>query len=219
MKKLIKTYTPELLLNIVKIIYYTYKKSRYKLFGRPITQLETAKAKPRRIREGFYDKYCNGDGLDIGYGGDILSPNCRGWDIEDGDAQLLKGITDELFDFVYSGHTLEHMVDAEIALKYWWRVVKRGGYLIIYIPQRDLFERRKTLPSQWNEDHKHFFLLDNDEPPDTIGIIPLIQQSLRDHNIMYAKVCNDGYSIPSPDEHSVGEYSIEVVLEKLLPSD
>ncbi len=219
MKNLIKTHFPGPLLNIVKIIYYTYKTTKYKLFGRPITQLETAKAKPRRIREGFYDKFCIGDGFDIGYGGDILSPNCRGWDVEDGDAQFLNGIDDESFDFVYSGHTLEHMVDAEIALKNWWRVVKPDGYLIIYIPHRDLFERKKTLPSRWNDDHKHFFLLDEDEPPDTIGILPLIQRSLSNNSIEYAKICDEGYLIPSPEEQGSGEYSIEVILKKSLLSD
>jgi ubiquinone/menaquinone biosynthesis C-methylase UbiE len=150
----------------------------------------------------------------VGYGGDLLSKNCQGWDIEHGDAQTLKGLKDSEFDFVYSSHTLEHVDDAEITLRNWWRVIKPGGYLILYLPDRDLYERRKTLPSCWNETHKRFFLLSGDELPDTVGVMPLIQRSLSGYKIVEVKVCNEGYGIPSPDKQSVGEYSIEVIIKK-----
>ncbi|MBQ9479750.1 MAG: hypothetical protein IJU71_09385, partial [Selenomonadaceae bacterium] len=55
---------------------------------------ETARARARREREGFFDKYCKGEGIDIGYGGDILTPDCSGWDFQNGDAQYLSGIAD-----------------------------------------------------------------------------------------------------------------------------
>ena len=69
--------------------------------------------------------YCNGKGLDVGYGGDLLISNCVGWDIEDGDAQYIKKIPDEDFDFLYSSHLLEHLDDPNIAIKNWWRVIKK----------------------------------------------------------------------------------------------
>ena len=47
---------------------------------------ETAKAHARREREGFFDKYCKGEGLDIGYGGDPVVPDCSGQDFRNGDA-------------------------------------------------------------------------------------------------------------------------------------
>ena len=84
----------------------------------------------------------------------------------------------------------------------------------IYIPHRDLYEKRKSLPSRWNKDHKRFFLLDKDEGPDTIGIVPLIQQVLSNYEIIYAKECNKGHTITDPQKHSNGEYSIEVVIRK-----
>ena len=87
--------------------------------------------------------------MDIGFGGDSIVPNATGWDFEHGDAQYLKGLNDEQFDFVYSSHTLEHMQDPAVALKNWYRVLKKGGYLIIYIPHRDLYESKKTLPSKF----------------------------------------------------------------------
>jgi len=214
-KKIIKRLTPNFFLKAMMKFEYPVLKILYKYFSRPVTQLETAKAKTRRFNEKFFSKYCNGSGLDIGYGGDILINGCRGFDFEHGDAQYLKGLKAESFDYVYSGHTLEHMTDESLALKNWWRVVKPGGYLILYIPHRDLYEKRKSLPSQWNPDHKHLFLLDKDEEPDTVGVVPLIAKSLIGYEIEYAKVCDEGYVSHGPNSHSDGEYSIEVVLKKM----
>jgi SAM-dependent methyltransferase len=182
--------------------------------GHPKVQRETSKARGRRIKEGFFEEYCSGKGLDIGFGGDLLKDGCRAWDLEHGDAQYLEGIDDSEFDFVYSSHTLEHMVHPDIALRNWWRVLKNGGYLILYVPHRDLYEKKKDLPSRWNPDHKHFFLLDRDEDPDTRGLIPLIQRSLVDFEIVYAKECDEGHTITDPETPSDGEYSIELVIQK-----
>ena len=55
---------------------------------------ETFKTHERRVREKFFEKYCQGEGLDIGYGGDIIVPNASGWDLRNGDAQYLAGIED-----------------------------------------------------------------------------------------------------------------------------
>ena len=175
---------------------------------------ETTKARPRRLREGFFDLYCKGTGLDIGHGGDPVVPEVRGWDLEDGDAQYLRGVPNESFDFVYSSHTLEHMADPRIALENWWRVLKRGGYLILYVPDCELYERRQTLPSRWNPDHRAFFLLDREEPPDTIALLPLAERTLPDLEVVYARRCDEGYTVVDPDAPSLGEYSLELVLRK-----
>jgi ubiquinone/menaquinone biosynthesis C-methylase UbiE len=134
--------------------------------------------------------------------------------MEQGNAQTLKGLRDCSFDFVYSGHTLEHMEDPALALKNWWRVVTVGGYLILYVPHRDLYEKKKTLPSQWNPDHKHFFLPDHDDPPDTLGLQQLIQKTISNYKVEYSRVCDEGYESFGNDTHSKGEYSIEIVLKK-----
>ena len=207
--------TPKPFWKIGSRFYHSHLKNKYLKGKRPYVPGETSKAKPRRLREGFYEKYLAGNGLDIGFGGDLVVPNARGWDFEHGDAQYLSSIEDESFDFVYSSHTLEHMQDPAIALRNWYRVLKTGGYLIIYIPHRDLYEKKKTLPSQFNPTHSHFFLLDKDELPDTIGIIPLIKSNLTGFELIYTKKCNEGHTITDPMLHSDGGYSIEVVLKKL----
>lgn len=176
---------------------------------------ETHKSHERRVREGFFKKYCNGEGLDIGYGADIIVPGCSGWDLRNGDAQYLNGIEDESFDFVYSSHCLEHMVDVRISLKNWYRVVKKGGYLIIAIPHRDLYEKKKRLPSRWNMDHKHMFLIGKEEYPDTLDIVEEIKNSLSNYDIKYIKACDEGHTITDPLKHSDGEYQIEIVIKKM----
>ena len=190
------------------------RRGYYRLQGRFTG--ETSKARRRRVREGFFERYCRGKGIDIGYGYDKLTRKCLGWDIQHGDAQYMRGVPDNSFDFVYSSHTLEHMSDPVAALTNWWRITKPGGYLILFVPDRDLYEKKATLPSRWNPDHRHFFQIERDDPPDTIGLIPLIHRAIAKPVILLAKVCSEGNSIRDPELHSDGEYSIEVVVQKPL---
>jgi len=213
-RRFIKKVMPILVWRVMRKIYYLFLKIRYRMIGRPYVPAETTKAHKRRIREGFFDKYCRGKGMDIGYGGDIVVSGCHVWDFEHGDAQYMQGVKEQSFDFVYSSHTLEHMIDPSTALINWWRILKPGGFLIIYMPHKELYEKKNRLPSNWNPDHKYFFLLDRDEEPDTIGMIPLIQRTLSGYEIIYAKVCDENHTITDPNLHSDGEYSIELVLKK-----
>jgi len=64
-------------------------------------------------------------------------------------------LTDESADTVYSSHLLEHIVDYRAALTEWWRLVKVGGYLILYLPHRDHYPRIGQQGG--NPDHKHDF--------------------------------------------------------------
>ena len=143
-----------------------------------------------------------------------MCKNCQGWETIHGDAHYLKRIKKPKFDFVYSSHTLEDLDNPDIAINNWWRVLKPGGFMILYLPHRDLYEKKKELPSRWNIYHKHFFLIDKDETPDTIGIIPFIERHLTNFEIIYAKECSEGHTITDPLIHSDGEYSIEVVIQK-----
>ena len=196
------------------------RKIRYNLFGslpflgRRRNMGETAKAHARRLREGFFDKYCQGYGLDIGYGGDPVVENVRGWDFEHGDAHYLKGLDDESFDFVYASHLLEHLPDTETALTHWWRVLKPGGYLLLFVPHRDLYEKKQTLPSRFNDDHAHFFMPEDDEAPDTIGVRAMINRMFPTAEIEYIRTCDEGYRNPGDELPSEGEYSIEAVVRK-----
>lgn len=212
--KLFYNISPSVIRRIASSLRRSYLVYKYKGGKRPFNKGETSKAKSRRNREMFFEKYCIGKGLDIGFGGDLILPTADGYDFEHGDAQFLKSVPDCKYDYVYSSHTLEHMVDAEVALKNWFRVLKKDGYLILYIPHRDLYEKKKTLPSIFNEDHKHFFLIERDEEPDTVGIIPLIARTLCNYEIIYVKECSQENTNTTPFVHSNGEYSIEGVIKK-----
>lgn len=187
--------------------------------------METGKAHQRRLREGFYDAYCKGQGIDIGvgridaYDGEDALPvaGIHGWDKDNGDATFMAEVADESYDFVYTSHILEHISNATLAIKNWWRILKPGGHLILFVPHRDLYEKRTSLPSRWNADHKFFLLPEVDDLPFTMGLRPLVEGALKgkDYETIYVQQCNEGHAVSHPEVHSDGEYSIEMVIHKM----
>lgn len=129
---------------------------------------ECSKSIIRRISDpNFLRRYFVGDGLDIGGKPDPLllyeelfplMRSVRTWDWEDGDAQFLANVADESLDFVHSSHCLEHLVNPREGLRNWFRVVRQGGYLVITVPDEDLYEQG-VFPSTFNEDHKWTFTI------------------------------------------------------------
>lgn len=82
----------------------------------------------------------------------------RTWDWEDGDAQFLASVSDGEFDFVHSSHCLEHLVDPRKGLRNRLRVGRPGGYLVVTVPDEDLYEQG-IFPSTFNQDHKWTFTI------------------------------------------------------------
>jgi SAM-dependent methyltransferase len=101
----------------------------------------------------------------------------RTWDRDDGDAQYLHGVPDAAFDFVHSSHCLEHMVDVAEALRHWIRVLKPGGYLIVTVPDEDLYEQG-AWPSRFNRDHKWTFTMAKPASwsPRSVNVVDLVRQ-------------------------------------------
>lgn len=112
---------------------------------------ETSKSILRRIfDQRFATRYLVGDGIDIGSGADSvgnygpLFPQIRSvrpWDVPDGDAMLMAGVADASLDFVHSSHCLEHLQDPYTALFHWIRICRPGGYVIVVVPDEDLYEQ------------------------------------------------------------------------------
>ncbi len=182
---------------------------------------ESSKAKERRVREGFFEKYMTGDGLDIGYGGDLVVPNARGWDMVDGDAQELLGLKNESFDFVYSSHCLEHVRDPLEALLNWWRVLKPGGYLIFAIPDEDLYEHG-IWPSVYNPDHKNTFTISKDKTWSPVGYnVAELVAKLPNRKVISLRTTDEGYDYTRHDDYDQtlgnAEAAIEVVIQKVIP--
>ncbi len=111
-------------------------------------------------------RYTRGRVLEIGCGMEKAYPHFIGYDSGHhfgkgaaditGDAADLSMFADKSFDAVFSSHVLEHMVDYKTVLAEWWRVIKTGGYLCLYLPHKDFYPNVGKPGS--NPDHKHDFL-------------------------------------------------------------
>jgi SAM-dependent methyltransferase len=182
---------------------------------------ETKKAYAHRLRDGWFEKYAPEDqpGIDIGCQHDPLNQTFRRYDLifGDSDAQQMFGVPDESFFTVYASHVLEHIKNPAEALQNWWRILKPGGHLIVMVPHRDRYEKKKELPSYWNHDHKWFFMPTESEAPCTIGVLPLLMKTIPGGELVSLTVLDEGWVETPPDQHAVGEFSIEAIIRKPLP--
>lgn len=78
---------------------------------------------------------------------DLVVPDC---------SNLQDHIQDESCDAIFSSHLLEHLQDPAAALASWWRCIKAGGHLVLYLPHAELYPRCGQPGA--NPDHKHDFL-------------------------------------------------------------
>ena len=108
----------------------------------------------------FIGRFLGGRVIDIGAGKDLVCSHAEGFDREDGDANLISRFRPvNTYDAVHSSHCLEHMHDPAAALNEWWSLLKPGGYLVVVVPDEDLYEQG-IWPSIFNRDHKTTFRLD-----------------------------------------------------------
>jgi SAM-dependent methyltransferase len=179
---------------------------------------ETIKAEPHRLMDGWFDKYAPDhlSGIDLGCQHDPLNHTFRRWDVifGDSDATYMDGVPDEKFHTVYASHLLEHIEDYQTALKNWWRILKPGGHLILIVPHRDLYEKKSQPPSNWNGEHKWFWLPDQEEPPRCLNLKHVLQEVLPDGTLVSFEILRKGWEDVGPLQHSAGEFGIEAILRK-----
>jgi SAM-dependent methyltransferase len=183
---------------------------------------ETSKAKPRLIKSGFYAKHIEGKSvIDVGVGRldtfDGADPICDHAEMHDKDicdATTMEAYKDNSFDTVYASHILEHLTDPITAIKNWYRICKPNGIVFISIPHRDLYERKKELPSKWNADHKYFYLPYQSEPPCTFSFNDVVLAAVGTGVKYYINLINTCTNTDKPDEHANGEFSIECIIHK-----
>ena len=67
-------------------------------------------------------------------------------------------IKNEEYDFVYARHILEHIANPLKAIKEWLRIIKKDGYIIIYVPEKSYcfdhtreYTKFETLLSQYKK--------------------------------------------------------------------
>jgi SAM-dependent methyltransferase len=179
---------------------------------------ETSKANVRRRSEGYFDRIFVGRGIDIGFGDDAVTPDCVQWDKGEGDAQVLETLGSAEFDWVYSSHCLEHLLDPRTALRRWWEILKPGGYLMFVVPDEDLYEQ-EVWPSTFNPDHKWTFTVAKSSSwsPASLNVADLVAE-LPNRQVMWMRTCDTGYDYTGGrwDRTSgPAEAHIEVLLRKL----
>lgn len=114
--------------------------------------------------------YLRGKGLDLGAGVFKVLPHVIAVDNGDHEvfghqikpdvrvdsAEDLSLFASASMDFVFSSHLLEHIIDYKAALKEWWRVIKQGGCLALYLPHKEFYPNIGTLGA--NATHVHDFM-------------------------------------------------------------
>ena len=110
------------------------------------TLSETTRIKKEALK--FIDESMNG--LDIGTQGMPIFDSTISMDLRNskkgvvnlrGDARNLKWFNDGVFDYVFSSHCFEDMRPEEkpAVLKEWARVVQKGGYVLLYLPDEQAY--------------------------------------------------------------------------------
>jgi len=177
---------------------------------------EVKKSYKKRKLSGFYDDYMSGVGLDIGYKGgsrnsETVLPTAVGIDngFPDYDGVNLPFESDSL-DYVFTSHCLEHIVDYKAVLQEWYRVIRIGGHVVITVPHIDLYEKKLSLPSVGNFDHKRFY--------SPSSLLAEIEESLErnSYRVVHLRDNDDGYDYSrGPGIASFGCYEIELVIKKI----
>lgn len=114
---------------------------------------ETAKIRPKVL------KYVQGKSiLDYGCGGDKVVPHALGIDIRPlpdvdlvtGSVEAVYDLTDRLqnyegnTDAIYSSHFLEHVADDKRLMRSWVKMLKEGGYLVLYLPDDKKYDNKSN---------------------------------------------------------------------------
>ena len=190
---------------------------------------ECSKSIARRLRDtNFVRFYFRGDGVDIGGKPDPLSlyaelfpgiTSVKVWDLEDGDAQLMAGVKDNTFDFVHSSHCLEHLHNPEEGLKNWLRVLKPGGFMVVMVPDEDLYEQG-VFPSSFNTDHKSTFTIFKDRSwsPKSKNLLDMLRSLGPEARVEKVELLTGTYrfDLPRFDQTltPIGECGIEFIIRK-----
>ena len=163
---------------------------------------EVQKCRPRLLQ------FCQGQGLDLGCGAEKIKAEAIGVDIGKGKgSDDLVGVADfsadietglslfapGIFDYIFSSHFLEHVRDPAMILHDWWRLIRHGGNLVLYLPHKDLYPRMGTHGA--NVDHRSDF--------DSADILAIMDKFA-------------SYKVLVDEVHSEeNEYSFSLVLQKI----
>ena len=177
------------------------------------------KLQPRRSEtarhRGLLVQYCDGYGIDIGFGGDPISPSAVRMDMVSpytrvgrasvqlgGDCRSLSWFASEALDYVYSSHVLEDFAECETApiLREWARVLRPGGRLVLLLPDQQRYLAHCRRVGSVNPD----------------GVVGNPHHSIDHFSLEYVDAAATGLgNLRKVAAHpSLGPYSFAVVYEK-----
>jgi SAM-dependent methyltransferase len=184
--------------------------------ARPVG-VEARKVYWQRLGSGFLERYLSGTHiLDIGYRGGHaqavpIVPQAIGVDLDypgyDGTTLPFADLSQ---DALFVSHCLEHIQDYRASLADWYRVLKIGGYLLVFVPHKYLYERRPAPPSALNPDHKRFYT--------PRSLLAEIEESLPVNGFRVRHLADNDYAYDYEhpiDQHPRGCYEIELVVQKI----
>ena len=62
------------------------------------------------------------------------------------DGVCISDVTNEVYDFLFASHCLEHIANPLKALYEWLRIIKTGGYIILILPEKSrCFDRTRNV--------------------------------------------------------------------------
>jgi hypothetical protein len=102
----------------------------------------------------YAKQFCNGIGYDIGFGKEEWKfPNSIGIDSSLNNGYDAIHLPEQIVDYIFSSHCLEHVDDWVSTLEYWISKIKSSGVLFLYLPD---FSQKYWRP--WNNrKHKNVF--------------------------------------------------------------
>ena len=114
-------------------------------------------------------------------------------------------------DAVLASHVLEHVPDYRRVLADWYRVLRVGGYLVLFVPHQHLFEKRPDIPSRWVGDHCRFYT--------PASLLRELEEALpvNGYRVRHLTENDEGYNYgDTADMPPRGSFEIELVAEKIV---
>lgn len=135
-----------------------------------------------------------GTGIDVGCGNDIVVPNFIAFDKQQGDANRILTYVKDKYHCVASFHCLEHLINPYKSIQDLWELVEDGGYLVIAVPDQDLYQQG-VFPSRFNRDHKWTFTVHKKESWSIRSVnIEDLLKLLSNYQIIKLQVQDKGYN-------------------------
>jgi SAM-dependent methyltransferase len=182
---------------------------------------EVARTFHQKLRNGFFATYLAGETIiDVGYHGGYddavpIFPHAIGVDLDFPKYDGTKlPFADGSVDTVHSSHMLEHVADYRATIRDWYRVLKLGGFIVCTVPHQLLYEKKSSLPSLWNADHKRFYT--------PASLLREFETSLEpnSYRVRHLRDNDEGYTYEiGPQAHAGGAYEIEIVVQKIAKPD